>query len=65
LIDTSKPISSFTVPTPDTIAAQFLMKKFLSVNQSPLLVGNAGCGKTQIIKGLLYEMTTAGDDYLS
>jgi dynein heavy chain len=65
LIDTSKAISSFTVPTPDTISAQFLMKKFLNVNHSPLLVGNAGCGKTQIIKGLLYEMTTTTDDYLS
>jgi ATP-dependent Clp protease ATP-binding subunit ClpA len=52
------------VPTPDTISAQFLMKKFIQVNISPLLVGNAGCGKTQITKGLLNDMTSATDDYL-
>jgi dynein heavy chain, axonemal len=52
------------VPTPDTISAQFLMKKFIAVNISPLLVGNAGCGKTQITKGLLNDMTSATDDYL-
>lgn len=63
-IDTSKPIQNFTVPTPDTISAQFLMKKFIQVNISPLLVGNAGCGKTQITKGLLNDMTSATDDYL-
>jgi len=64
LIDTSKAISSFTVPTVDTISAQFLMKKYISVNYSPLLVGNAGCGKTQIIKGLLNELTQTADDFL-
>lgn len=40
------------------------MKKFISVNISPLLVGNAGCGKTQITKGLLNDMTTSTDEYL-
>jgi dynein heavy chain len=39
MIDTTKSISSFTVPTPDTLSSQFLMKKFLNVNHSPLLVG--------------------------
>ena len=29
-----------------------------------MLVGNAGCGKTQITKGLLNELTSVGDDYL-
>lgn len=29
-----------------------------------MLVGNAGCGKTQIIKGLLNDMTAKGDEYL-
>ena len=40
------------------------MKKYIGVNYSPLLVGNAGCGKTQIIKGLLNELTQTGDDFL-
>jgi dynein heavy chain len=63
-IDTSKAIQNYTIPTVDTIATQFLMKKFLSVNHSPLLIGQAGCGKTQIIKGLLNELTTTTEDYL-
>jgi len=63
-IDTSKSISNFTVPTPDTIAAQYLMERFIKVNHSPLLVGIAGCGKTQIIKGMLNQLTTQTEDYL-
>ena len=53
LIDTSKPISSFTVPTVDTIATQYIMNSLIKVGHSPLLIGQAGCGKTQITKGLL------------
>ena len=45
-IDTTKSISNFTVPTVDTISSQYLMKQFISVDHSPMLVGNAGCGKT-------------------
>jgi len=29
-----------------------------------LLVGNAGCGKTQITKGLLNDMTSATDEFI-
>lgn len=64
-IDTSKPIQNTTVPTTDTISTQYIMKKFINVNISPMLCGAAGCGKTQIIKGLLNEMTQAGgSEYL-
>jgi dynein heavy chain len=64
-IDTSKPIQNTTVPTTDTISTQYIMKKFINVNISPMLCGAAGCGKTQIIKGLLNEMTMAGgSEYL-
>ena len=63
-IDTAKPIQMYTVPTADTISTQWIMRKFVQVNISPLLVGNAGCGKTQIIKGLLNELTSTGDDFL-
>jgi dynein heavy chain len=63
-IDTSRSISSYTIPTGDTISSQFLMKKFLSVKHSPILVGQAGCGKTQIIKGMLNDLVQASDDYL-
>jgi dynein heavy chain len=37
----------------------------MSVGHSPLLVGTAGCGKTQIIKGLLKDLVEKTDDYLS
>ena len=63
-IDTTKSIQSYTIPTVDTIATQYLMRQFMSVGHSPLLVGQAGCGKTQIIKGLLNELTGASDEYI-
>jgi dynein heavy chain, axonemal len=58
-IDTSKAIQNYTVPTSDTIATQYLMTKFLQVGHSPLLIGQSGCGKTQIIKGLLTDLCTS------
>jgi dynein heavy chain len=64
-IDTSKAITNYTVPTGDTIAAQYIMKNFLTIGIAPMLVGNAGCGKTQIINGLLNELTTTTEDYKS
>jgi dynein heavy chain len=45
-IDTSKSISSYTIPTTDTISASYLMKQFVQINHCPILVGQAGCGKT-------------------
>jgi dynein heavy chain len=63
-IDTSRSISSYTIPTVDTISFQFLMRKFMSVKHSPILVGQAGCGKTQIIKGMLNDLVQASDDYI-
>lgn len=63
-IDTSRSISSYTIPTGDTISTQFLLRKFLAVKHSPILVGQAGCGKTQIIKGMLNDLVAASDDYL-
>jgi shikimate kinase len=40
------------------------MKQFIFVEHSPMLVGNAGCGKTQISKGLLNDLTTTTDQYI-
>jgi dynein heavy chain len=45
-IDTSKSIASYTIPTVDTISAQYLMRQFIQINHCPILVGLAGCGKT-------------------
>jgi len=64
-IDTSKSIANYTIPTVDTISASFLMKQFIQINHCPLLVGQAGCGKTQIIKGLINELTSRGDEFIS
>jgi dynein heavy chain len=64
-IDTSKSIQSYTIPTGETIATTYLMRYFMSVGHSPILVGTAGCGKTQIIKGLLKDLVDKTDDYLS
>jgi dynein heavy chain len=36
----------------------------MSVKHAPMAVGQAGCGKTQIIKGMLNEMVQASDDYM-
>jgi len=63
-IDTSKSISNYTIPTVDTISASYLMKQFVQINHCPILVGLAGCGKTQIIKGLLNDLCSHTDEYL-
>jgi len=57
-IDTSKSIPSYTIPTVDTISAQFLLRQFININHCTILVGLAGCGKTQIIKGLLNDLVS-------
>jgi len=58
-IDTTKSIQSYTVPTADTISAQYIMRQLVQINHAPMLVGLAGFGKTQIIKGLLNELCAA------
>ena len=63
-LDTSKSISSYTIPTVNTISASFLMRQFIEINHSPILVGLAGCGKTQIIKGLLNDLVGKSDEYI-
>jgi dynein heavy chain len=62
-VDTSLSISNFTVPTTDTVSFQYLLKQYISVGHAPLLVGNAGCGKTQISKGLLKDLSADGEHY--
>ena len=41
-VNTSEPISNFIVPTTDTVSFQFLLRQYVSVGHSPLLVGNSG-----------------------
>jgi dynein heavy chain len=54
--DPAVSMQSVTVPIPETISIQQL-SRYLIFNNTPVLyIGNAGCGKTQLIKGLLRDI---------
>jgi len=46
-------MGNVTVPTKETIATEYFIRKFIFVNHPVLLIGLAGCGKTQLAKGTL------------
>lgn len=46
-------MSLITVPTRETVATSTFMRYFIEVHHPVLLIGNAGCGKTQLCKGTL------------
>ena len=62
-VNTHEPISNFMVPTTDTISFQYILKQYISVEHAPLLVGNAGCGKTQISRSLLKDLSSDPEAY--
>jgi dynein heavy chain len=47
------PMSQVTVPTPETCSVSFWMELLVAVRDPVMLVGYAGCGKTQLVNGLL------------
>ena len=47
------PMSLVTVPTPDTASINHWMVQLVELHAPVMLVGNAGCGKTQLVNGLL------------
>jgi len=49
-------MNAITVPTPETTALQKLMTNYISARKPCLLIGSAGCGKTQLVKGLLKDL---------
>lgn len=51
--DTSIPMSSITVPTPETCSVTYWMKILVSMRHAVMLAGPSGTGKTQIIRGML------------
>ena len=54
--DPAVPMGNITVPIPETISVQKL-SKYLIFSGTPILyIGQAGCGKTQMIKGLLQDI---------
>lgn len=54
--DPSVPMGNITVPIPETVSIQSL-SKYLIFQQVPVLfIGQAGCGKTQLVQGLLRDI---------
>ena len=53
------PMSQVTVPTPDTASVTHWMVMLVDLQAPLMLVGNAGCGKTQLINGLLGKQDAA------
>jgi len=51
--DPAVPMQNITVPTVETVSNTYFMKGFVDVGHAVLLIGSAGCGKTQLCKGLL------------
>mmetsp|Transcript_146756 Transcript_146756/g.471049 ORF Transcript_146756/g.471049 Transcript_146756/m.471049 type:complete len:4209 (+) Transcript_146756:103-12729(+) len=47
------PMGEVTVPTSETVAMTYLMRALINQNHSIMLIGLAGCGKTQSCLGLL------------
>lgn len=47
------PMSQVTVPTPETCSVSYWMELLVAARDPVMLVGYAGCGKTQLVNGLL------------
>merc|ERR1712194_107145 len=54
--DSNIPMGSITVPTTETIALSYIMKALVNVHTPVMLIGLAGCGKTQACNGMLKEL---------
>jgi len=50
------PMGQITVPTSETVSVMYFMKALMKVHHPVMLTGLAGCGKTQLAKGLLREL---------
>lgn len=55
-------MQNVTVPIPETVSIQRLSKSLITVGHPVLFIGNAGCGKTQMIKGLLKDIRSSMPD---
>ena len=45
-----------TVPTPETVSNSYFIEAFIRISKPVLLIGGAGCGKTQLCKGILSKL---------
>jgi dynein heavy chain len=60
------PMSTVTVPTPETAGVTFWMEMLVKMQKCVILCGSAGTGKTQMMNGLLGKMEQeAPDDWTS
>eukprot|EP00397_Hematodinium_sp_SG-2012_P000164 GEMP01000164.1.p1 GENE.GEMP01000164.1~~GEMP01000164.1.p1 ORF type:complete len:2602 (+),score=544.41 GEMP01000164.1:57-7808(+) len=50
------PMNSVTVPTSETVSLTYFMKTLLQVHNPVMLIGLAGCGKTQSCNGLMQNL---------
>ena len=53
------PMSHITVPTPETSAVSHWIVKLVSLQKPVMLIGFAGCGKTQLISGTLKNLDSS------
>merc|ERR1711871_78122 len=51
--ESTTPMSTVTVPTPETASITHWMQLLIDRGRPVMLVGNAGCGKTQLVNGML------------
>jgi len=51
--DTSTPMASVTVPTPETCSVTYWMRMLVGMRRPVMLAGPSGTGKTQIVNGML------------
>ncbi|CBZ52837.1 GA26239, related [Neospora caninum Liverpool] len=54
--DADKPVGDLTVPTPETVAMLHFVGALVKIHAPVMLIGLAGCGKTQLCKGLLRSL---------
>ncbi|KRW98533.1 P-loop containing nucleoside triphosphate hydrolase [Pseudocohnilembus persalinus] len=59
---TGQQMNNITVPTIETIATSSFIKNFAYNKHPTLLIGSAGCGKTQLAKGILKEIVKEKPD---
>ncbi|CAG9313552.1 unnamed protein product [Blepharisma stoltei] len=49
-------MNNVTVPTTETVSNSYFIQAFINIGKPVLLIGNAGCGKTQLSKGVLRSL---------
>jgi dynein heavy chain len=57
-------MGNVTVQTIENVATGSFIKDFINVKHPSLMIGHAGCGKTQLAKGILRQiLQEKGDQF--